>query len=579
MQKIPDMIRSTINRDGTQKVGKYVLVKKLGQGQFGIVWRAYNSETKENFAVKQIKRSMIDRSSKLKQLLGTEISIMHQINHPNILHLYDYYQSSNNYYLVLKLCNQGTFTTYMQDKGVTHFEEQDALYFLLQIMNGFFELRKHKILHRDFKLDNILMHDETLIIGDFGFAKSGQEITSTKVGTPLTMAPELLFSNGDALLYNSKADLWSIGVVFYQIIFGRPPYIADTIPQLKVELLKNTDTKITFPLPISEEAKDLLRRLLTVDPVKRIDWADFFAHPLFKKSLNTRQNDMKTVFGSLGVMQSMSAMQEFYHNQKQAQKEVQSKQNQVFLDPENIPVDTQFKAQTINEVTVPEKEDQAIYLEAFHNQMYYRYCHELNKVFFFIYATKKMQSFLKKGRFPEASELIMNISLLTLKKGIVFNNNLFSALINNVNIFNLYKPDFPSFCSSERYTEIKTHSNNNKDSMFKHLSLVCDRARENKIRVNCYDTISLKEPKIAAIDQQLFAHFEQLKSLKLAESIGSDKSLLRDYYHFLILLRYIYDPNKYFPYLSHRPKCDKFNWNNFYYTLDRASIDLLKQYV
>jgi serine/threonine-protein kinase ULK/ATG1 len=158
----------------------------------------------------------------------------------------------------------------MKDKNITCFEEKDALYFFQQIMNGFFELRKNKILHRDFKLDNIFMNEETVIIGDFGFAKSGTDITATKIGTPLTMAPELLFSNGNMLIYNSKADLWSIGVVFFQILFGKPPYFAETIPELQKELLKNTDDNMKYPKPVSDEAKDLLRRLLTIDQKKRI---------------------------------------------------------------------------------------------------------------------------------------------------------------------------------------------------------------------------------------------------------------------------------------------------------------------
>lgn len=82
-------------------------------------------------------------------------------------------------------------------------------------MNGFRELRKHKVLHRDFKLANLFIHNETLIIGDFGFAKSGQEMAETKLGTPLTMAYEILTANSENSVYTSKADLWSVGVVYY----------------------------------------------------------------------------------------------------------------------------------------------------------------------------------------------------------------------------------------------------------------------------------------------------------------------------------------------------------------------------
>ena len=82
-------------------------------------------------------------------------------------------------------------------------------------MNGFKELRKHKILHRDFKLANLFINGETLLIGDFGFAKSGYDMAETKLGTPLTMAYEILVSSTENLIYTSKADLWSVGVVYY----------------------------------------------------------------------------------------------------------------------------------------------------------------------------------------------------------------------------------------------------------------------------------------------------------------------------------------------------------------------------
>lgn len=93
-------------------------------------------------------------------------------------------------------------------------------------MNGFQELRKHNIMHRDFKLANIFVNNGVVKIGDFGFAKSGFEMTSTKLGTPLTMAPELLMDKGS---YNSKADLWSIGVVTYQLLVGEPPFFGMTM--------------------------------------------------------------------------------------------------------------------------------------------------------------------------------------------------------------------------------------------------------------------------------------------------------------------------------------------------------------
>lgn len=145
---------------------------------------------------------------------------MNEIKHRNILHLHDHLESKNNYYLVIDYCEGGDFENYLKTNNIRFLDEEKAVFFLKQIMNGFKELRKHKILHRDFKLANLFIHEDTLIIGDFGFAKSGQEMAETKLGTPLTMAYEILTANTENAVYNSKADLWSVGIVYYQMLFG-----------------------------------------------------------------------------------------------------------------------------------------------------------------------------------------------------------------------------------------------------------------------------------------------------------------------------------------------------------------------
>jgi serine/threonine protein kinase len=133
----------------------------------------------------------IDRQPALKKLLKTEVAVMSEINHPNIMHLFDFLESNNSYYLVMQYCNKGDLETYLSKQPKNFFSETEALYLLKQIMNGFQVLRKHQVMHRDFKLANIFLHDDTLVIGDFGFARAGHEMAQTNLGTPLTKAPEL----------------------------------------------------------------------------------------------------------------------------------------------------------------------------------------------------------------------------------------------------------------------------------------------------------------------------------------------------------------------------------------------------
>ena len=111
--------------------------------------------------------------------------------------------------------------------------ELEAIEYLIQILNGFKTLVKYKILHRDFKLANLMKHNNSIKIADFGFSKimENDSKTDTMLGSPLNMAPQIL--NQDS--YDNKADIWSLGTVFYEMIFGKPTFMANNI----IDLLKN----------------------------------------------------------------------------------------------------------------------------------------------------------------------------------------------------------------------------------------------------------------------------------------------------------------------------------------------------
>lgn len=265
-----------------KKVGNYTMFRELGKGQFGVVYLAKKNGTEDLYAVKQMNRHKIENNDILSGLLKTEVSVMHNIKHPNILHLFEFMESSNSYYLVIDYCDSGDLEEHMKKTSKDGFNEELTVYYLKQIMNGFQELRKNKIMHRDFKLANIfLKSDGTVVIGDFGFAKSGVEMTSTKLGTPLTMAPELIASSGN-VSYTSKADLWSIGVVFYHMLQGKYPFFGMSNAELLKDIERKT-AKMPFKKPVSPLAKDLLSKLLVVNPDERITWKGFFNHGIFRQ--------------------------------------------------------------------------------------------------------------------------------------------------------------------------------------------------------------------------------------------------------------------------------------------------------
>lgn len=111
-----------------KKVGNYLLVSKLGEGQFGTVFKATHQTTNEIYAVKAIDKSKVNKNPKLRQLFDTEMAVMSKIKHPNILHLYEYLETTNNYYLVIDYCNNGDLENHVKKNQCLG--EEESVYFL-----------------------------------------------------------------------------------------------------------------------------------------------------------------------------------------------------------------------------------------------------------------------------------------------------------------------------------------------------------------------------------------------------------------------------------------------------------------
>jgi serine/threonine-protein kinase ULK/ATG1 len=144
------------------------------------------------------------------------------------------------------------------------------------MVEAFKVLSKNNIMHRDLKPDNILMHNGKIKLGDFGFCKpleSATEMACTMLGSPIYMAPEVL--KGET--YNRKADIWSLGVVLFQMIFGKCPFESKSIAKL-IKLLDEEELIFPESPKISTTIRDLSKRMLVKDHTARIDWPDIFEY-------------------------------------------------------------------------------------------------------------------------------------------------------------------------------------------------------------------------------------------------------------------------------------------------------------
>lgn len=282
-------------------IDHYVISLKetLGSGSYGIVYRGLDITTKTSVAIKQVtfsKKSQKskDPSSQMTKALHNEITNMRLLDHINIVKLFDVKKSSNNYYLICEYCSQGNLENYLSSKG-GQLSLQESNRFIRDIVSGFRYLYSKNIVHRDLKPANLLLHKNRLKIADFGFSKlvdhamDAQEILS-QVGSPLYMSPQIL--RGD--LYSSKTDIWSLGVIWFQLLYGQTPWIGKSA----FNLLKEIEEKpLKFPESptFSEEIKSVLQRMLSLDEKTRISWEEMFEIKFFEEESDNSFNLEKSL--------------------------------------------------------------------------------------------------------------------------------------------------------------------------------------------------------------------------------------------------------------------------------------------
>lgn len=277
------------------KIKDYIYENKpIGIGSFAKVYKGFNHITKDVIAIKKI--NLLKLNKILKDRLVIEIELMQKYNNNNnILKLYDVLYSENKDYLymILEYCDCGDLYNFIKNNKLT---ENEIKYYMNQLKNGLQYLRENNIIHRDIKPKNILLTDNNKIlkICDFGFARSVVDDVSlmeTLCGSPLYMAPEIINNKK----YNIKSDLWSVGIILYEMIYnehplGEPVNIIDLMDKLK-------NKKIVYPsTDISYICIELLQKLLQIDIYKRIEWVDFFNNIWFENVIDCCINNNELLF-------------------------------------------------------------------------------------------------------------------------------------------------------------------------------------------------------------------------------------------------------------------------------------------
>jgi serine/threonine protein kinase len=261
------------------KIQQYELGKTLGSGAFSKVKYATDTNTGNAFAIKIISRDMIIKQQ-MEEQLKKEIAIMKMLKHPNIIELTEVLQTKNHIYIVLELVSGGE----LFDKIVKlkRFDEKTARGYFQQLINGISYCHENGVAHRDLKTENLLLdaHD-TMKISDFGLSAvtsdggGKKKVLQTTCGTPNYVAPEVIEEHG----YDGfKADIWSLGVILYVMLAGYLPFEHDTMQGL-FDIIKTG--KFEYPKWFTQESKNLINKMLVVNPKNRIDIPGICKDPWF----------------------------------------------------------------------------------------------------------------------------------------------------------------------------------------------------------------------------------------------------------------------------------------------------------
>ena len=263
----------------------YKKLNFIGEGSFASVYRVQNRITESIRAMKIITKSSTCSEEDEQEIIN-EINILRTLDHPNVLKIFEFYSDKNSYSIVTELCSGGELFQEIVDKGP--FNENYSAYVMFQILSAINYCHNMKVIHRDLKPENILIVDRDknnyprIKICDFGTSKMFEKgaVQKKLVGSSYYIAPEVLKKR-----YDEKCDVWSCGVILYILLSGRPPFggdsdkeIMDNVTMGKYDLQTNPFDKAT------KNCKDLIQKLLFMEPKKRISAQDALNHPWFKEN-------------------------------------------------------------------------------------------------------------------------------------------------------------------------------------------------------------------------------------------------------------------------------------------------------
>ncbi|XP_026757705.1 aurora kinase C [Galleria mellonella] len=267
----PESSNKKDDKKKSWSVTDFDLGRPLGKGKFGNVYLAREKESHYVVALKVLFKSQI-LDSEIEHQVRREVEIQCRLRHPNILRMYGYFHDEKRIYLILEYAKHGALYKLLKERG--RFDEKTAAIYIRDLTKALIYCHTKKVIHRDIKPENLLIgHNWELKIADFGWSvHSPSSRRMTLCGTLDYLSPEMI----DGKPHSYAVDIWSLGVLCYELLVGLPPFDAkdthQTYRKIRYVIIK-------YPEFVSEKAKDLMGKLLVINPEQRLPLAHVLQHP------------------------------------------------------------------------------------------------------------------------------------------------------------------------------------------------------------------------------------------------------------------------------------------------------------
>ena len=275
---IPESAQKGLERE--VKITDFDIIKELGSGSFGNVYLVRHKVTKAEYAIKAIdKRNKTNQEE--KPYFRREVEVMYKVHHKNVVKLFGHFEDNNYCYFIMEYISKGNVYNLLPTDKKKRLSTKVCSFIIRDIISAVYFLHHMHppIIHRDIKPENVLLGDNLVAkLTDFGWSNymRDDEKRTTVCGTPIYLAPEIM----EEKEHDEAVDLWCIGVLLFELVTATPPFLGNDLDTLKENVLK---LKINWPKDINVDAKNLIMKILKLDPKQRLPLEEMIKPPFITK--------------------------------------------------------------------------------------------------------------------------------------------------------------------------------------------------------------------------------------------------------------------------------------------------------